>query len=153
MIGAAICRKQMRSLEKKAASMRSDHLNERLLLANKKGDTATTKAIQQIKANEKSKLEWGRIKLAIGKPSAGAITKVQKVINGKIVDITNVDAMNAEIQEASRERFTLALQAPIQSSSLREKVGTCGETEFARQLLMRNTNTPLDVDKANISLL
>ena len=76
MIGAAICRKQMRSLEKKAASMRSDHLNERLLLANKKGDTATTKAIQQIKANEKSKLEWGRIKLAIGKPSAGAITKV-----------------------------------------------------------------------------
>ena len=61
---------------KKAASMRSDHLNERLLLANKKGDTATTKAIQQIKANEKSKLEWARIKLAIGKPSAGAITKV-----------------------------------------------------------------------------
>lgn len=153
MIGAAVCRKQMRSLEKKAASMRSDHLNERLLLANKKGDTATTKAIQQIKANEKSKLEWARIKLAIGKPSVGAITKVQKVINGKLVDITNVDDMNAEIQEASRERFTLALQAPIQSSSLKERVGTCGETEFARQLLMRNIDTPLDVDQATISLL
>ncbi len=98
-------------------------------------------------------LEWSRIKMAIGKPNSGAITKVQKVINGKIVDITKVNEMNAEIQEASRERFTLALQAPIQRSSLKERVGTCGETEFARQLLMDNTNIPADVDEATKSLI
>ena len=153
IVGAAICRKQMRSEEKKAVSLRSDYLRERLLLANREGNAEKKKAIQQIQVNEKSKREWSRIKLAIGKPNSGAITKVQKVINGNIVDITSVDEMNAEIQEASRGRFTLALQAPIQQSSLKERVGTCGETEFARQLLMDNTNIPPDVDGATRSLI
>ena len=99
MVGAAICRKQMRSKEKKATSMRSDYLRERLLLANREGNVEKKKAIQQIQTDENSKREWSRIKLAIGKPNSGAITKVQKVINGKIVDITTIDEMNAEIQK------------------------------------------------------
>jgi hypothetical protein len=78
---------------------------------------------------------------------------VQKVINGNIVDITSVDEMNAEIQEALRERFTLALQAPIQMSSLKDRVGTCGEADFAQQRLIDNTNIPSDVDEATRSLI
>ena len=106
--GAATCRKRMRNLEKEAITLRSEYLRERLLLADRKGDIKKKKAIQQIRANEQSKLEWTKIKYAIGKQDMGAVTKVQKVINGEIVDITNVEDMNREIQEASRERFTLA---------------------------------------------
>ena len=120
---------------------------------DRKGDIKKKKAIQQIRANEKSKLEWTKIKYAIGKPNMGAVTKVQKMINGEIVDITNVEDMNREIQEASRERFTLACQAPIQHSSIKDRAGSCGETNYACQLLTREVNIPRDADEATSSLI
>ena len=83
----------------------------------------------------------------------GAVTKVQKIINGKIVDITNVEDMNREIQEASRERFTLACEAPIQRSSIKNKAGTCAETDYARQLLTKEVDIPQDTDEATNHLL
>ena len=65
----------------------------------------------------------------------GAVTKVQKIVNEETVDITDVDEMNREIREASRKRFTLACQAPIQRSSIKNRAGTCAEeTNYAQQL-------------------
>ena len=153
MDGALACRKRMRNLEKEAITLRSEYLNERLLLADRKGDVKKKKAIQQIRVNEKSKLEWTRIKYAIGKPHMGAVTKVQKIVNGEIVNITNVEDMNREIQEASRERFTLAYQAPIQQSSIKDRTGSCSETNYARQLLTREVKIPQDMDEATNSLI
>jgi hypothetical protein len=71
----------------------------------------------------------------------------------KPVDITNVEDMNREIQEASRERFTLACQAPIQRSSINDRAGTCGETNYARQLLTREVDIPQDTNKATNSII
>ena len=83
----------------------------------------------------------------------GAVTKVQKIVNGEILDITNVEDMNREIQEASRERFALACQAPIQRSSIKDRAGSCGETDYSRQLLTREVDIPLDVDEATNALI
>jgi hypothetical protein len=61
--------------------------------------------------------------------------------------------MNREIQEASRERFTLACQAPIQQSSIKDRTGSCSETNYARQLLTREVEIPQDMDEATNSLI
>ena len=102
---------------------------------------------------EKAKDEWKRIKFAIGKPLAGATTKIQIAIDGETVDITDPDKMNREIQKSSRDRFTLAYSAPIQRTSLKDKLGACGETPFAQHLLEGHADIPPDVDLATRSLI
>ena len=151
--GVTACRRKMKDLEKKADNLRREHLRDRLLLANKKGDVKRKTEIQQIMTNERSKDEWRTIKFGIGKPNVGAITKIQKQVNGIVIDITDVDRMNKEIQDTSRARFTLALSAPIQNSSLKIRLGNFGETIFAKQLLEGTGDIPLDVEEATKELI
>ena len=110
-------------------------MRDRLLIAKKQGDEEKEKAIKQIITNERTKDDWRRIKFGIGKPVASATTKIQKVIDGEIVDITEPEVMNREIQESSKNRFSLAYSARIQQTSLKDKLGTCSERTFARHLL------------------
>ena len=144
--GVTACRRKMKDLEKKADNLRREHLRDRLLLADKKGDVKRKKEIQQIMNNKRSKDEWRRIKHGIGKPNVGAITKIQKQVDGVVVDITDVDRMNKEIQDTARDRL-------IQKSSLKIRLGNFGETIFAKQLLEGTGDIPLDVEEATKELI
>ena len=92
---------KQRKLEREADSLCREHLRDRLLIAERRGDEAKGKAIRQIITNKRIKNDWRRIKFGIGKPVAGATTKIQKVIDGETVDITEPEVMNREIQESS----------------------------------------------------
>jgi hypothetical protein len=123
--GEMACLQRQRKLEREADSLRREHLRDRLLIAERRGDEAKGKAIRQIITNERTKNDWRRIKFGIGKPVTGATTKIQKVIDGETVEITEPEEMNREIQESSKGRFSLAYSAPIQRTSLKDKLGTC----------------------------
>ena len=151
--GEMTCQQRLRSLERRADTLRREHLGDRLLIAKRGGDDKKEKAIKEIMTNEKSKEEWKRIKFAIGTPLAGATTKIQKMVNGVMIEITDVEVMNRDIQECSRERFTLAYSAPIQRSSLKNKLGPCSETVFARHLLEGHADIPPEVDSATRALI
>jgi hypothetical protein len=151
--GEMTCQQKLKLLERRADTLRREHLGDRLLIARRGGDDKKEKAIKQIMTNEKSKDEWKRIKFAIGTPLAGATTKIQKMVNGEIVDITDVEVMNREIQECSRDRFTLAYSAPIQRTPLKHKLGPCSENVFARHLLEGHADIPPEVDSATRSLI
>jgi hypothetical protein len=61
--------------------------------------------------------------------------------------------MNTEIQRVTEMRFELANSAPIQKSSLQEKVGFCALTAFAKDLLQGKVAIPSDIDKMTIELI
>jgi hypothetical protein len=61
--------------------------------------------------------------------------------------------MNTEIQRVIEMRFELANSAPIQKSSLQERVGFCVSTAFAKDLLQSKVAIPPDIDKVTTELI
>ncbi len=82
------------------------------------GDKARCKGILRTIKREEQKSIWWRINQAIDKPSLGAIPLVQKMENGEVIDITETEEMNKEIQEVTEKRFDLSMSAPITMSLL-----------------------------------
>lgn len=56
---------------------------------------------------------WQRINEAIDKPLLGAIPFVQRTENGVVINVTNTNEMNKEIQTVTEKRFDLSMSAPI----------------------------------------
>jgi hypothetical protein len=96
---------------------------------------------------------WRRINRALDKPSLGAIPFVQRLENGLVVDVTETDEMNREIQTVTEKRFDLLMSAPITMSSLRTKLGFLSDTDFANNLLTGNIHIPWDVDDVTATVL
>jgi hypothetical protein len=90
----------------------------------------------------------------MGDPRIGATNLVQRKEGGKMVDIYEANAMNTEIQRVTEMRFELANSAPIQKSSLRERVGFFALTAaFAKDLLQSKVAIPPDIDEATTELI
>jgi hypothetical protein len=70
-----------------------------------------------------------------------------------VIDITDTEEMNAEIQRVTDQLFILSVIAPITMSSLREKLGFLSDTEFANNLLSGNVDIPDDVDNVTAMIL
>ena len=90
---------------------------------------------------------WPRINQAVDDPRLGAIKKVQRREFGELVDVTDKDDMESEIQEVTERRFDLAHSAPATMSSLVEKLGYLSDTEFAKLFLKGEEEVPSDVDE------
>jgi hypothetical protein len=52
-----------------------------------------------------------------------------------VVNINKAGAMNKEIHWVAERRFDLARSAPVTTRSLRQLVGYCTSTQFAKDLL------------------
>jgi hypothetical protein len=61
--------------------------------------------------------------------------------------------MNAEIQRVTEKRFELANSTPIQHSLLRQLVGCCASTTYAKELLQGKLAIPTDIDEATTELI
>jgi hypothetical protein len=107
----------------------------------------------QVIRREEQKDDWNQIQCATGEPRLGATPKVQRIENGKVIDIMVASKMNREVQIVTEQQFDLAKSAPIQSSSLRESLGFCSSTEFSLQLLQGKANIPKDMDKMTVLLI
>ena len=99
------------------------------------GDKTKCRDILCIIGREEQKSMWHRINRALDKPSLGAISFVQHTEDGQVVDITDTDEMNREIQTVTEKRFDLSMSAPITMSSLRSHLGFLSDMDFANSLL------------------
>ncbi len=55
----------------------------------------------------------------------GATQKVQKFIDGEVLEVLEASEMNKEIQQVTEKRFDLAHSTAITRSSLQRLVGYC----------------------------
>ena len=129
---AAACRKLIKEKGSEAHQLQRTHLYNRYELASDLRDHAKSAKIKEIIKREEQRDGWQRIKQVTGDPQTGTTNLVQRKEGDKIVNILKAHAMNTEIQRVTEMRFELANSAPIQKSSLQEKVGFCASTAFAK---------------------
>jgi hypothetical protein len=78
---------------------------------------------------------------------------VHKMEDGAVIDITDTEEMNREIQEVTERRFNLSMSAPITMSLLRTKLGFLSDTNFATSLLCGDVHIPDDVDDVTTTVI
>jgi hypothetical protein len=111
-----------------------------------------TGILRTIKREEQKSI-WRRINSAINKPSLGAIPLVRKMEHGQVINITETEEMNKEIQRVTEKGFDLSRSAPITMSLLQEKLDFLSDTNFATSLLHSNVHIPGDVDNATTMVI
>ena len=77
----------------------------------------------------------------------GAITKVEKEMEGGKIDTMDLAGMVMEIQQVTEKRCGLAESAPAALSSLQHSVGYLADTPFAHNLVTGKADIPSDTDK------
>ncbi|KAL3785756.1 hypothetical protein ACHAW5_003598 [Stephanodiscus triporus] len=148
------CTRCLHALKGQAVGLRKVHLRDSYIRAQECGDeTNKCKDILRIIGREEQKSMWRRINRAIDTPSLGAIPFVQRVENGVVVDITNTEEMNKDIQTVTETRFDLSMSAPISMSSLQQRLGFLFDTDFANSLLEGEVQIPWDVDDVTAIIL
>lgn len=151
--GIEACERRLHSLKGQSVGLRKVHLRDSLIRAQEAGDDHKRRDILRIIGREEQKSMWRRINRALDEPSLGAIPFVQREVNGVVVDITDTDEMNNEIQTVTEKRFDLSMSAPITMSSLRTRLGFLSDTDFARHLLAGDVHIPWDVDDVTATIL
>ncbi len=151
--GVEACTRRLKVLKVQSGGLRKVHLRDCLIKAQGDGDKARSKGILRTIKREEQKSVWWRINQAIDKPSLGAIPLVQKMEDGEVIDITETEEMNKEIQDVTEKRFDLSMSAPITMSSLHEKLGFLSDTNFAISLLQGDVHIPDDVDNVTTMVI
>ncbi len=151
--GAAACQKLLKEQESQAGHLRQEHLSNRYKLASDLKDKAKRTKIKEIIKREKQRDRWRRIARVTGDPQTGATNLVQCMEGNVVVDIVEAGAMNKEIQRVTERRFDLARSAPVTTSSLRQLVGYCASTQFAKYLLQGKVPIPPDMDDTTAKLI
>ncbi len=129
------------------------HLQDSYIRAQESGDDSKCMDILHIIGREEQKSMWRRINRAVDKPSLGAIPFVQGLENGLVVDVTETDEMNREIQTVTEKGFDLSMSAPITMSSLYTRLGFLSNTDFTNNLLTGDVHILWDVDDVTATVL
>jgi len=143
--GVKACEWCLQSLKGQSVGLRKVHLRDSYIQAQESGDVNKCKDILRVIGREEQRSMWWRIDRALDKPSLEAISFVQRLENGLVVDITTTEEMNREIQNVTEQRFDLSMSAPITMSSLRTRLGFLSDTDFANSLLGGNIHITWDV--------
>ena len=83
----------------------------------------------------------------------GATQKVQKKVDGVVIDVVEASSMNTEIQCTTKKQFDLAKSTPATRSSLHQLVSYCALTQFATDLLKGDVPIPSNVDEPTSQLI
>ncbi len=78
---------------------------------------------------------------------------MQKLEDGKVIDIMETEEMNKEIQVVMKQWFDLSMSPPITMSSLCSKLGFLSDTDFAISLLKGEVHIPDDVDDVTMTVI
>ncbi len=151
--GVAACQKLLKEQESQAGHLRQEHLSDRYKLALDLKDKAKCAKIKEIIKREEQWDRWRRINHVTGDPRTGATNLVQCMEGNVMVDIDKAEAMNEEIQRVTERRFNLAQSTPVTTSSLRQLVGYCALTQFAKGLLQGKVPIPPDVDGTTAKII
>jgi hypothetical protein len=151
--GVEACTRRLKILKAQSGGLRKVHLRDCLIKVQEGRDEARSKSILHTIKREEQKSVWRRINQAIDKPSLGAIPLVQKMEDGEVINITETEEMNKEIQDVTEKRFDLSMIAPITMTLLCKKLGFLSDTNFAISLLQGNVHTPDDIDNVTTTVI
>jgi hypothetical protein len=101
--GVEACKRHLQLLRGQSVGLRKVHLRDSYTRAKEKGDEGKCTDILRIIGCEEQKSMWQRINRALDKPSLGAIPFLQRMENGQVVDITDTNEMNKEIQTVTEK--------------------------------------------------
>ncbi len=73
--------------------------------------------------------------------------------DGEVIDITETEEMNKELQDVTEKRFDLSMRAPITMLSLCKKLGFLSNTDFAISLLQGDIHIPDDIDNVTMTVI
>ncbi len=147
------CSWKLKGLQIYVHRLRKAHLHNFLIQAQDDGDKEQYKGILRTIELEEQKSIWKQIKRATDDPKLGAIAKVQQMEGLQLVNIKDIEEMNAEIQRVTEQHFDLSMSATITMSSLWKKLGFLLDTEFATNLLSGSVDIPDDVDNVTAMVL
>jgi hypothetical protein len=153
MDGVEACTRRLKVLKAQSCGLRKVHLRDCLIKAQEDGDKARSKGILRTIKREEQKSVWQRINQAIDNPSLGAIPLVQKMEDGEVINITETEEMNKEIQDVTEKRFDLSMSTPITMSLLCKKLGFLSDTNFAISLLQGDVHIPDDIDNVTTTMI
>jgi hypothetical protein len=151
--GVEACKNRLKVLKTQSGGLRKVHLRDCLIKAQEDGDESRRRGILRTIRREEQKSVWRRINQAINRPSLGAIPFVQRMEDGEVVNITETEEMNREIQAVTEKQFDLSMSALITMLSLREKLGFLSDTDFATSLLWGEVHIWADIDDATTTVI
>jgi len=102
---------------------------------------------------ESSKKSWSLIKRTVSDPRSPSVLKIQKVVDGEVLEYTEQEEIEKVIQDECEVRFTLAHSAPIMTTLLREQLRYLSDEEIARQIITGTYDIPDDLDPATTKIL
>ena len=151
--GVEACERRLQLSKGQSVGLREVHLHDSYVRAQVAGDETKCRDILCIIGCEEQKSMWCWINRALDKPSLGAIPFVQPTEDGLVVDITDSDEMNREIQTVTEKQFDFLMSAPITMSSRCSHLGFLSDMDFANSLLAGDVHIPWDVDYAAATIL
>jgi hypothetical protein len=151
--GVKACERRLQLLKGQAVGLRRVHLRGSYVHAQASGDKTKCRDILRIIGRKEQKSMWRQINRALDKPCLRAILFVQRTEDGQVVDITDTDEMNREIQTVTEKRFDLSMSALITMSSLRSHLGFLSDMDFVNSLLAGDIHVPWDVDDVTATIL
>jgi hypothetical protein len=87
---------------------------------------------------EESATMWQRLSFTFadnGGRSNNAVTRVEQVKNGAVVEFSDQEEMEQVVREETQHQFTLAASSPLCNGLLGEQLGYLADTEVAQSIL------------------
>ena len=94
-----------------------------------------------------------KIKRTVSEPRSPSVLKIQKVVDGEVMEYTEQEEIEKVIQDECEVRFTLAHSAPIMTTLLGERLRYLEDEEIARQIITGTFEIPDDIDPATTKIL
>jgi hypothetical protein len=144
-----------RELEKTGPVDRKDHLSQLLLQAEAEKDEERAAAIRHMMTREDDATMWETLKYAF-KDNGGrsnAVTRVERVENGEVVEYTEKDDIERVVREETQERFSAAESSPFCQGLLGDELGYVSDTRAAQQILDGSYEPPPGTSDSVVLLL
>ena len=142
-----------KELRKQAGELRKAHLQECLITAQANNKSEKVREIKQRMNRESSKKSWSLIKRTVSDPRSPSVLKIQKVVDGEVLEYSEQEDIEKVIQDECEVRFTLAHSAPIMTTLLGERLRYLEDEEVARQIITGTFEIPDDIDPATTKIL
>ncbi len=129
------------------------HLQDRLIVGQKKKQHNKVVEIKQKINREESKHMWYLIKRTVKDPHSPSVLRVQRVVEGEVKEFIEQEEVKHAIQRECQTRFSLAHSAPITTTLLGERLRYLSDETLACSIIMGTYKIPAKMDPATKLIL
>lgn len=141
-----------KTLKQQARFLQNQYLREQRARAQAQHNMDKVAAITEIR-REHDKMMWKRINKVVKDPHPGALMRVQREVDGTIVEFTEEHALIDNIMDVIQDRFSGAEDAPISNCSLTDDLVEFSFTELGLKIIVGDFEPPESLHHATGRLL